>query len=417
MFLFGCILNWILILHYAIRLSLAKLFRAIQNGMAFFSLSSVKTMLKTLLYLFKLQNYLRFKNSFKEYQMMQQTDDINFGVIIGICIDAVLELGAAIIVIVANAYCTGYSTIQPISDFDYAYLEIIGAVLLLVFALILLLVAGVVFFMRKKKKESMMINNFKPIIMGGTPSSLNQSILPKTADSNQGFWTPLTKNEDHIKITENTENNEMKDEVKNYPSKPKKLTPIFSRKRAEIAKFPDYDEPENVENLDTEKNDEIKLNVEDLNENLNEKNESEEFPGRLKSVPIAKEVKEIPKNPFDFIWGLNSIAPFESDSDLKLSRKNTTIGGRVDKLSINPDTFSLNGLISEKENKTKKKKSVKKKDSNNTEAKQEKDELPFDFNITINSPKAKYSIEKERPRILKILKFLLNSLAPNKLNI
>lgn len=190
------------------------------------------------------------------------------------------------------------------------------------------------------------------------------------------FWTPIEKNENN---TDEAENNEAKDDIKNYPSKPKKLTPIFSRKRAEIAKFPDYDGPENLDNqnLDEEKSENIELDVEDSNEIK----EPEKLPGKLKSVPISNEIKEIPKNPFDFIWGINSIAPQDSDLDLKLSRKNTTIGGRVDKLSINPDTFSLNGLMHETEKKTKKKKSIKKHNSNLIERNQANEDPPFDFNI------------------------------------
>lgn len=148
--------------------------------------------------------------------------------------------------------------------------------------------------------------------------------------------------------------NDEKDKSNNYPSRPKKLTPIFSRKRAEIAKFPDYNKPDSKENF----------------ENKNQLNESKQ----LKPIPITKEIKEMPKNPFDFIWGMNSIAPVDNDPYSKLSRKDTTIGGRVDKLSINPDTFSLNGLNDNKDKKAKKTKKSNEKD-------QADDDPSFDFNI------------------------------------
>lgn len=171
-----------------------------------------------------------------------------------------------------------------------------------------------------------------------------------------------------IPIEKNKNKNDEIDKFNKYPSRPQKLAPIFSRKRAEIAKFPDYNQSEIIENVENKDN--------EIFENKNQIIE----PKKLKSIPIEKEVKEMPKNPFDFIWGVNSIAPVDNDIDLKLSRKGTTIGGRVDKLSFSPDTFSKNGLNDKKDKNAKKNKSIKKKTIPN-ETNKTDDDSPFDFNI------------------------------------
>ncbi|CAF0968893.1 unnamed protein product, partial [Brachionus calyciflorus] len=322
MFLVGCALNWILILQYAIRLSL--------------------------------------KN------------DIRFSIIILICVDGLFEFGAALIVIISNAYCTGYSTIQASPDLDYAYLEIIGAAFLLVFALVLLLIAGIVYFMRKKKKEALMINNFKPIIMTGTPSTMNHSQISneKPPININDFW--LSK--ENTRVEEDiTNEDDQKDDFSKIPSKPKKLTPIFSRKRAEIAKFHDFDEPlEKKDQIDQNLNQEaefqpienqanaLELKIDDVDDvNVDSKNFSDNLNENIpeyetKPSTAIESVKEMPTNPFDFIWNSSSIAP--SDTELKLSRKNTTLGGRAEKLSINPETFSITGFLNFKETKIEKSK-------------------------------------------------------------
>jgi hypothetical protein len=73
-------------------------------------------------------------------------NEIKTIIVIIICVDGLLESIAACLIIAANVYCAGLSTFQPILGFNYAYLEIIGSIFLLVFALILLLIAGIVFY-------------------------------------------------------------------------------------------------------------------------------------------------------------------------------------------------------------------------------------------------------------------------------
>ena len=109
-------------------------------------------------------------------------NDVRLIVIVLVCVDAILEFGAAIMLIISNLYCTEILSLPMLFGFSYTYLAIIGAVFLVIFDLLLLLVAGVIFFgelnhkvsfkkilinlfikikVRKKKKNMFIFNNLK----------------------------------------------------------------------------------------------------------------------------------------------------------------------------------------------------------------------------------------------------------------
>ena len=101
-------------------------------------------------------------------------NDIKILIAVIILTDGVCEASSAILVLVANFYCSGNSDLEHLADFNYcinipnssftiiigicilmfvlinkAFLEIIGSCFLLIFALLLLLIAGVIYYGKK----------------------------------------------------------------------------------------------------------------------------------------------------------------------------------------------------------------------------------------------------------------------------
>lgn len=160
-------------------------------------------------------------------------DELELYLVILICVDAFLEGIGAAIIIAANVYCSALSGF-PDTGFNYSYLEIIGAGLLFMFALVLLLIAGVVFYMKQKKNNEHVLNSFKALVSGSPLTPANFGLMAKSSQSQrppaliQELWFPSKK---VVPI------NEFQGEEFNrniMPPKPKKLTPIFSKKRSEI---------------------------------------------------------------------------------------------------------------------------------------------------------------------------------------
>lgn len=108
------------------------------------------------------------------------------------------------------------------------------------------------------------------------------------------------------------------------PKRPAKLTPIFSKKRAEIANFDEPPFDDEIRRRPKKK----RSSVSDLG---------------LTEPPIKESsmVKEIPSNPIDFIWDTDNMLP-KRDADLNDHSK-MALGGTVAKLDEN-DRITTIGL-------------------------------------------------------------------------
>ncbi|RNA22161.1 hypothetical protein BpHYR1_014929, partial [Brachionus plicatilis] len=69
--------------------------------------------------------------------------------------DTVMELLSSILLVLTNSHCSGFSLLIPLKNFDYSYLEIISASLLLLFAILLFIISSIIFYFNfeKQKKE------------------------------------------------------------------------------------------------------------------------------------------------------------------------------------------------------------------------------------------------------------------------
>ena len=102
------------------------------------------------------------------------------------------------------------------------------------------------------------------------------------------------------------------------PRRPAKLTPIYSKKRAEITNF---DEPPPVE--------------ERRKTGRKKRSSIASISGGIPPPPPPppdSHVKEIPANPIDFIWDTDNMLPRKEDLT---DHSKTTLGGTVAKLDEN----------------------------------------------------------------------------------
>lgn len=161
-------------------------------------------------------------------------DELSLGIVIMVCVDAFLEAFAAALVIAANVYCGGMSVFPALVGFSYSYLELIGATFLLIFSFALLLISGVVFFLKKKKNDEHVLNSFKALVSGSPLTPANFGYMAKSSHSQrppaliQELWFPSKK----VVPVNDFQPEEFNRDI--MPPKPKKLTPIFSKKRSEI---------------------------------------------------------------------------------------------------------------------------------------------------------------------------------------
>ncbi|RNA26908.1 hypothetical protein BpHYR1_023704 [Brachionus plicatilis] len=131
-----------------------------------------------------------------------------------ICAIGVLELGTAILLIIANAYCTGQTSISAIGDFNYSYVELIAALLLLVFSGFIFVISGVIFFVQKKKKDNEKFSSLSKV--------LSPTVTP--------FNFPSAPNSAQPRSTFQKSKSNLSDE--SFPPKPAaKLAPNFAKKR------------------------------------------------------------------------------------------------------------------------------------------------------------------------------------------
>lgn len=89
--LFGCVILWVLVLQYAIRLCLCK----------------------------RVLFFLYWKILFV-YNFIILVNELKTIVVIVICVDGLLEALAACLIISSNFYCSGYSLFSEITGFNYS---------------------------------------------------------------------------------------------------------------------------------------------------------------------------------------------------------------------------------------------------------------------------------------------------------
>ncbi|CAF0949046.1 unnamed protein product [Brachionus calyciflorus] len=226
-------------------------------------------------------------------------NEISLVINVIICIIGVFELGSAILLIVSNAYCTRKTSISSLSDFNYSYMELIGALFLVLFSLFLLMIAGVVFFIRKKKKESEKFSNlgkvFSPI---NTPFNIQR--LPSVAQRPDNNVRDLWKAK---KI--NTE-----DEI--LPEKPTKLTPLFSKKRNDTFVSDVEPNKSKIELLESQENLEIKSESNILKEEAH--------------IGLKAEKKMM--DPMPYGWQAKTLTSLDLKPQNELNRSRTMLGGR-----------------------------------------------------------------------------------------
>lgn len=157
------------------------------------------------------------------------------------------------------------------------------------------------------------------------------------------------------------------------PPKPRKITSLYSKKEAEIANMDEQkekngeDDAEKEEETNLKKNKKLKekkLTTEsaDGTEEGGEGLEKEPDVDKAKAVKRERSlvktknndtsVKQMPQNPFDFIWDTNNLMPMkDGDRELtNLSRNKSNLGGKIAKLdekekSLTNYNVNLNDLI------------------------------------------------------------------------
>jgi len=159
-------------------------------------------------------------------------------------------------------------------------------------------------------------------------------------------------------------------EEENLPPKPRKITSLYSKKEAEIANMDNQKEGEDEEQQEEVKKTKKKLKqkmskesadgteegVEEGKENLENDKEpdTDKTAKRERSLVKTKNngtsVKQMPQNPFDFIWDTNNLMPMNDGELTNLSRNKSNLGGKIARLDEKEKTLTnynlnLNDLI------------------------------------------------------------------------
>lgn len=142
------------------------------------------------------------------------------------------------------------------------------------------------------------------------------------------------------------------------PMKPKKLTPIYSKKHAEIAKVeneepPTRDDDDDAEHIETVRSDDptTRSTPKTTKKKKSKKNKvtaEDDDPNKTETTPqsdvVKKDtnVKSMPANPFDFIWDTNNMMPKMDEAAIGLDGNKSILGGTVARLNENDRFSNLN---------------------------------------------------------------------------
>ncbi|RNA26907.1 hypothetical protein BpHYR1_023703 [Brachionus plicatilis] len=267
--------------------------------------------------------------------------------------------------------------------------------------------SALVFLIRKNKRDDLIFNNFKALSNGSvTPNKFIISSSSCGLDPSAITQDWLTKTSSDLRLLT---------EIPSNYTKPNLLPPIFPNKT--VASSNENDEEKKAPrkfdgirpNLDLDNLDATidESTIENLNEKPKKKkskkkqlmedklclngvqerteselNESSAY--KLVNMIGNTDVKEMPVNPFDFIWNTKSLMPRDEDGRIvlseeeiqKMTRNKSILGARVDasdklqKISINELVLHTSSVAETEnnqenqieENKTSKKTSKKKKD-------------------------------------------------------